>query len=272
MSRLADPAHVTEQYRTPENFDVRVRLYQLYATAEQTWPRWLFERFHLAGRERVLEVGTGTGNVWRENVERIPADVRITLSDRSPGMLDAARERLGEHAKRFEFEEIDVQAIPLDDGCLDVVIANHMLYHVPDRARAIGEICRVLRPGGRFYAGTNHWTHLLEVRDLVARHELDTDLVAPRRDRSFFDLDTAAAAIAERFPTLRVARRQDALEITDASALVEYIRSTTPSSPANDERLAGLTREVERQIELTGSFWVSVCAGVVEARKATRPG
>ena len=47
-------------------------------------------------------------------------------------------------------ELIDIQQIPYPDGSFDTAIANFMLYHVPDLPRAIGEVRRVLRPGGRF--------------------------------------------------------------------------------------------------------------------------
>ena len=68
---------------------------------------------------------------------RIPAGWSITLSDFSPGMLDAAWRNLVVTGRAFQFKEIDAQSIPFEDETFDAVIANHMLYHVPDRPKAI---------------------------------------------------------------------------------------------------------------------------------------
>ena len=59
-------------------------------------------------------------------------------------MLDAAWRNLVITGRSFKFEEIDAQSIPYETKTFDAVIANHMLYHVPDRAKAIAEIKRVL--------------------------------------------------------------------------------------------------------------------------------
>src|SRR5437868_570166 len=61
---------------------------------------------------------------------------QITLSDFSPGMLQEARQNLAGSPQSFSFQVIDAQSIPLDAGSCDCVIANHMLYHVPDRLYA----------------------------------------------------------------------------------------------------------------------------------------
>ncbi len=63
-------------------------------------------------------------------------------------------EKSGCHRTRVQFKEIDAQSIPFEDETFDAVIANHMLYHVPDRPKAIAEIKRVLKPGGRLIATT----------------------------------------------------------------------------------------------------------------------
>jgi ubiquinone/menaquinone biosynthesis C-methylase UbiE len=73
----------------------------------------------------VLEVGCGDGNIWRENLDRIPPGWRLTLTDFSPGMVDAARAVLGDRA---EYAVADVQELPFSDASFDAVIANHMLF------------------------------------------------------------------------------------------------------------------------------------------------
>ena len=63
----------------------------------------------------------------------------------------------------------DVAALPVRDGVFDVVLAVHMLYHVPERATAVRELRRVLVPGGVCVAVTNGARHTRSLRGLVER-------------------------------------------------------------------------------------------------------
>ena len=148
-----DPAFVSAQYRTAANLAARQRIYQ-YATRDVAWHAWVFQQMRppLPPDARVLELGCGNGALWRETLDRVPPRWRVTLSDLSAGMLDDARRGLAHGASRFHVARIDAQSIPFADQSFNAVVANHMLYHVPDRPRAYGEIARVLRPGGRLFA------------------------------------------------------------------------------------------------------------------------
>jgi SAM-dependent methyltransferase len=63
----------------------------------------------------------------------------------------------------------DARRLPFEDGEFDAVLAAWMLYHVPDLDRALAEIARVLRPGGRLVAVTNAVGHMQELWDLARR-------------------------------------------------------------------------------------------------------
>ena len=93
----------------------------------------------------MLEVGCGSGAFWEANGDRVDPTWRLTLTDFSPGMVEAAQRVLGGRAQLLV---ADVQELPFPDESFDVVLANHMLYHVPDRPRAFAEIARVLVTGG----------------------------------------------------------------------------------------------------------------------------
>ena len=75
----------------------------------------------------------------------------------------------------------DVQEPPFEDASFDVVVAAWMLYHVPDLDRAVAELARVLRPGGRLVATTNAADHLQEMLELAGARRLRH--VVPRRER-----------------------------------------------------------------------------------------
>jgi ubiquinone/menaquinone biosynthesis C-methylase UbiE len=116
----------------------------------------------------VLEVGCGTGNQWTNNLDRIPRGWRFMLTDFSAGMLAEAQENLSGKLHHVEFKIADAQDLPFPDASFDAIVANHMLYHVPDRPKAFAEFRRVLKPGGKLYAATNgkhHMTGLYAMTD-----------------------------------------------------------------------------------------------------------
>ncbi len=84
-------------------------------------------------------------------------------------MVDAAWRNLVVTGRAFKFEQIDAQSIPYPDETFDAVIANHMLYHVPDRKKALSEIRRVLKADGRLFATTVGDQHLKEISAWLTR-------------------------------------------------------------------------------------------------------
>ena len=105
----------------------------------------------LAPGERVLDVGCGTGVVTRAVARRVAPAGSVLGVDPSPTMLSVAREiaereGLGE---QIEFRVGDARALPVDDAAFDVVLAITALSHTTDAERAIPELLRATRPGGR---------------------------------------------------------------------------------------------------------------------------
>lgn len=96
--------------------------------------------------DRVLEVGVGTGLC----LPLYPPYVRVTGVDFSQGMLAQAQERVGELGlKNVELKQMDVGAMAFADSSFDLVFAAYVLPAVPDHRKAMDEIVRVCRPGGR---------------------------------------------------------------------------------------------------------------------------
>lgn len=168
MSRATDQNYLREQYQDASKLDARIALHRRFGTGGTDWHRWVFDQFALPPDARVLELGCGTGLLWVRNLDRLPDGWRVTFGDFSPGMVAQARQSLADDP-RFAFEQFDAQAIPFVGGTFDAVVANHMLYHVPDRQAAYAEVRRVLKPGGWFYAATNGRDHMRQLKELEAR-------------------------------------------------------------------------------------------------------
>ena len=159
-----------EQYADGENLESRIALHRDYGTADVGLNPWRFDRMaeRLDPGDEVLCLGAGPGHLWAENADRVPWTVHVT--DASPGMVGTARENVADAGSGFDraFAVCDAASLPYRSGRFDAVTANHMLYHVPERRRALREMRRVLRPGGFLFATTNGEPHLREVREVMA--------------------------------------------------------------------------------------------------------
>lgn len=264
IADLADKDFVADQYRTAGNLNARITLHQRFSTNQYGWQRWVFDRLHLPAEARILELACGVGDLWLENESRIPAGWHVTLSDLSPGMVEQARQRLEPLRHPIRFEVIDAQSIPFDSQGFDGVIANHMLYHVPDRDRALAEISRILEPAGRFYASTVGQAHLREIADLVTRFAPGLSMWGERPTDSF-TLENGAAQLERWFGEVTLTRYEDALLVTEPDALVDYILSGKMEL-SGDEREA-FPAFVGEELQRAGStFYVTKDSGMFECR------
>jgi ubiquinone/menaquinone biosynthesis C-methylase UbiE len=112
--------------------------------------RWIFGSEHRGWAcsqavGETLEVAIGTGL----NLPHYPDDVRLTGIDLSPEMLALAETRATSLGRTIRLMEGDAQDLPFTDSSFDSVVCTYALCSVPDDARAISEMDRVLKPGGR---------------------------------------------------------------------------------------------------------------------------
>ena len=116
------------------------------ATAQQE----LMRHAALVPGERVLDVACGTGLAAVEAAEAVGAAGSVVGIDLSGRMIDAARQRAAAcGVANATFERMDAESLDLPDASFDVVLCALGLMYVPDPKRALAEMRRVLRPGGR---------------------------------------------------------------------------------------------------------------------------
>jgi len=265
---LTEPnRYIREQYRDSRRLSARVYLHQRFSIGPGDWHGWVFDHLNLSDQAQVLELGCGTGALWHVNLTRVPAGWSVTLSDLSPGMVSEARDQLASTGRELSFAVIDAQAIPLKDQSLDCVIANHMLYYVPDRHQALSEIRRVLKASGRLFAATNGSGHMRELRQLVERCGLGA--LWPESHRAFL-LEQAPAKVARWFDRVAVHRYESALAITEVEPLVAYVASLLPDAEAAaaSRALECLRALAAYEIARRGCIHVTKDTGLLEASKA----
>jgi SAM-dependent methyltransferase len=227
MTRIDDADYLrSTQYRQADNLQARLDVLNRYGSHPTPWFVWLFDHIQLPPTASILEVGCGLGSLWVENLARIPAQWNIILSDFSPGMLASTQQHLGAGLTSGDYAVLDLQALPFLDACFDAVIANHMLYHVPDRPRALAEVQRVLKPHGRLYASTIGRQHLLELADIVQRFDSNLALWNGWPLESF-NVENGHAQLSPWLTHLSLDRYTDPMIVDEAQALAGYVLSST---------------------------------------------
>jgi ubiquinone/menaquinone biosynthesis C-methylase UbiE len=254
---------LNEQYRDAANLNARIQLHARFSTNKRGWHRWLFDQFKIVSGSRILELGCGSGKLWLSNLDQIGSDWQITLSDFSAGMLQEAQENLAHGQHHFAFQVIDAQSIPFDDASLDVVIANHMLYHVPNRSKALAEIRRILKKDGRLYASTVGNSHLDEIWELTSR--VDRAFSRTRKSNPF-TLENGAEQLAQWFASITLYRYDDSLVVTEPEVLIDYILSSGAAKEVFvGEKLERLRELLKQDLAVHKAIYITKDSGLFEA-------
>ena len=257
-----------QQYQTDANLNARIALHQNFSTNSYPWHRWVFDHLALPANAHILELGCGPADLWRENVDRIPAGWNITLTDFSAGMVTAAQRNLAETGRAFTFHQADAQQLPFEADAFDAAIANHMLYHVPDRPRAFGEICRVLKPGATFYAATNGERHMLELWQLLEPYIPNCYARELAIAEGFMMENGAVQLEAAGFFGVTWHNYPTGLAVTAVEPLMAYVHSSNNlmEHTWTAAEWEALRAEVAARIVAEGAFHIHKVVGLFEAR------
>ena len=258
----------TRQYNTSSKLSARIRLHELYGTSSVDWHKWFFQFVlrHMTQDGQILELGCGRGDLWQKNADLIAPGWRITLTDFSAGMLTDCKSRLNQPSN-FSYDIVNAQDIPYEDNRFNIVIANHMLYHVPDRMQALAGIRRVLKPEGVLLATTNGEKHMFEL--MLLAEQFIPALAAERDDYGFvmtnFSLENGANQLARHFSNIQMERFDNNLYVTDVDPFMDYIGSMT-ADLRDQTNIIEYTRrlrdEVQKRIARDGGIHITKDAGV----------
>ena len=137
---VASPAYALDNDEEPLRLERQARLYGIAEDLARLAPR---------DTDHVLDAGCGAGSLTRAIAGKVSQGFAVGL-DREPRYLDHARRRAAsEGLANVRFEVGDVTHLPFGNASFDLAWSKHLLQWVPDRERAIRELVRVVRPGGR---------------------------------------------------------------------------------------------------------------------------
>ncbi|QMU78283.1 class I SAM-dependent methyltransferase [Streptacidiphilus sp. PB12-B1b] len=254
----------------------RLNIYSYLPDGVDT-PGWDLKQTSWAGVRDVIDVGCGTGRHLRRLVQ---PGLRVVGVDPSIGAVNhAALETPAAYCVVG-----DLMGLPFAGNSFDMALAMQMLYNVPDLDRGLSEVRRVLRPGGRFLAGTSGPLHLQELDQvfhesiglLLGRPQHGSNAVAGGGDVPVvrrFDLDNGAVRLSRFFDSVERRHVQRELLITEPEAVVRYLHSTRerresalPAGVAWSAVMSEVRRHVTGIIRRDGAFHVSFQEGVFVCR------
>ena len=249
------------QYVDGTNLNARVALHVRFSTAAVPLPDFEAGLIDWQPGYAVLECGSGTGQFWTNRFT--PRSVAATLTDLSPGMVaNAVASATANGFENVTGRECDVQDLPFNDDSFDVVVANHMLYHVPDPDRAVAELARVVRPEGVVLAATNGRGHMQEMNDVIG--EVFESAISDGL-YDVFGLDTGEARLRRQFAQIVWHAFDNDLVVDDPVAAIAYGLSFPPGDAATDEEATAFAVAMTDRF-VDGPLRIRTRAGVFVAK------
>jgi SAM-dependent methyltransferase len=253
------------QYRDDTNLAARQSIYS-YQRPRIDLVATVLDLAALTGRETVAEIGCGNGP-YLAGLARRGHLGRLLGVDMSPGMLAITRSAV----PRACVTVGDAQQLPLADGASDVILAPHMLYHVPDRAAAVAEFRRVTRPGGTVLVTLNGADHLAELVDLAVGTSAALGLGDPgvwdeyQRHLSM-TLDPGQQLLASVFETVERHDFVSELVLPGPEPVSRYIASMRLTQAMTDPAAFAAAAVARMPFGSDGTFRVTTHSGVLICR------
>ncbi|HYK70680.1 MAG TPA: class I SAM-dependent methyltransferase [Streptosporangiaceae bacterium] len=260
---LTDRGYLTGiQYRDDTNLAARQAIYR-HQEPRIDLVASVLDLAGLTGQEIVTEIGCGNGP-YLAGLSRRGHMGRLLGVDLSPGMLATTRAAVPSAAVTVG----DAQRLPLSDGAADVVLAPHMLYHVPDRAAAIAEFRRVTKPGGRLLVTLNGTDHVAELGELAAGAAAalglpDRGIRAEYQANLWMTLDAGQQLLSGSFETVERHDFVGQLVLPGPEPVARYIASMR-ATQAMPDAAAFTTAAVDRiPFGRDGTFRVTTHTGLL---------
>jgi ubiquinone/menaquinone biosynthesis C-methylase UbiE len=258
---------VNEQFANSDKLNVRLYLNNKFRTNPYPWSAWVFDQFEKQDNYQILELGCGTGTLWRVNAKRIPNTWKITVSDYSEGMLNETRKNLADLDVKINFKVIDAEEINLPDSSFDLVIANNMLYIVSNREKAFAEIKRILKHNGVFYAATKGAKDMSELRALLKPFN-DLPSVSGITN---FTLENGRDQLKNYYSNIEIRKYDDSLEITEVEPIINFYLSLNGISEGKvflkEEKIAEFRQCLTEKLKKEGKILVTKDTGIFLCRK-----
>ena len=243
MGAINDKDIVQKQYENATNLNTRISIHDKYSVNKQGFGNWIVSNYQITDGMRVLELGCGTGDMWTRKSNLIARCAELVLTDFSEGMVRTAHSNIGD-LPNVTYQVVDIQEIPFETNSFDIVIANMMLYHVPDLGKALSEVKRVLKKSGRFYCATYGEHGIIQfIANLLKPYG------AEDRVNKNFTLQNGKQILAQFFSFVEMMEYNDSLEVTNIDDMLDYIYSLTSMTEVSKIKRDIVKKVLEQNME-----------------------
>jgi ubiquinone/menaquinone biosynthesis C-methylase UbiE len=195
-------------------------------TREDSFVDWALDLLPVRGGETVLDAGCGWGRFLLPIARGLRAGGRCFGVDLSAAVMRPAVQLARDERLPAAFALGDIDALPVRDGAVDVVMANHVLYHVANLDHAVAGLRRALKPGGLLMATTNSEAVRPAVLVLHERMQIELGVAAREAEQTSFSMESGLPALRRHFDLVERHFYRDALRFPDADTLVDLYEST----------------------------------------------
>lgn len=206
--RLDNETLVRWEFASEERLEQRNAIFRAHTHGDDP-EEMVFAAVRECSPERVLEVGPGAGGLAGRM--RVELGAEVTAVDTSERMAKLTGDR------GVQSLVADVQQLPFADASFDCVVAAWVLYHVADRNRAIAEVERVLRPGGRFVAATLADDNMSELWEFLGH---------PRNRELTFSTSNGAEQLAVHFPHVEAREAKGVVVFPSSAEMRRFVSAT----------------------------------------------
>ena len=270
MSPLKHADAIRRYYATDENLRIHDKTYSTYTVPKIDFVRWTLGTLDWRGGETVLDIGAGRGRHFTRLTDLVP-DIRYYALDLSQMML------VNHPAGGGRLTHSDAMRLPYADHSFDVVMANHVLYHLDDIDGGLAEIKRVLKPDGRLLAATDSIHTLPELQILLRRAIVlltsngAAQVHPPDLPSDAFALENGTRMLARHFFAVMRHDLPSQLVFTAADPAMDYLESmrglrqhSLPDDVEWDNMMLMMRQQIDQLIRMMGKLEISrVCGALI---------
>jgi len=211
---------VGRMYASPESLTTRINIHDQYGSNSLSFQRWVVSLVEWQGDERVLDVGCGVGTYVPVVAPQLNAGAYVGV-DNSAELIERARSQ-SQDGRNVVFQVADAHCLPFPDQTFDIILANHVLYHVRVHT-ALREVSRLLKSNGKLLAATNSERSMPEL-DALHRIALKVQTPMPSAFHAF-SLESGRRLLSEFFGKVDMHTYEDTLRFRDPEPVVKYYAS-----------------------------------------------
>ena len=235
-----------KQYKQAKYLEARIAIHS-YGSGE-SFHSWIYNQLKINEPVKILDVGAGTGEFWKENLSKLPAGSSVVMTDFSDGMVDKIKQNVA--GDNVSYAVADIENLNYADESFDIVMAHHVIYHAEDKQKALSELKRVVKKDGFISITSNSDKHMVNVYELGI--SLDPNFPTDRIIDSFTE-EIADTMLLSHYSKVQKLVNEDLLKVNNMEILINYVKSGVEP----------------RNITLANGFWenyAAICAMEMNSR------